>query len=106
MRNALKLVLQQLMYLVAEVGRDGMESVWPDVMTYRPSALGLYVMTLSHGGHQPQIGRTGQTLKTLTIKTFPLFFSSQSKTSQFIEKREIFPHFAFDLIFFFATKPS
>ena len=69
MRNAFKLVLQQLMYLVAEVGRDGMESVWPDVMTYRPSALGLYVMTLSHGGHEPQIGRNSRTHETNTKNT-------------------------------------
>lgn len=67
------------MYLVAEVGREGMESVWPDVMKYRPSALGLYIMTLGHGGHQPQIGRNSRTQGTNTkkipqLKLFHCFF--------------------------------
>lgn len=99
------------MYLVAEIGREGMESVWPDVMKYRPSALGLYIMTLGHGGHQPQIGRNSRTQGTNTKKIpqlkLSIVFSSQNKSLTIHQrKREIFPHFAFDLIFFFATKPS
>lgn len=39
------------MYLVVEVGWEGMESVWFDVMKYRLSVFGLYIMILGYGGY-------------------------------------------------------